>query len=90
MSECMTPPSTKPMQCINCGMRITATMQQAKRHGWQLWVGGSRCKRCVEDQQTPIQECFKCKQVKEIALWPVGYGPACQECCEDAFQKAGM
>lgn len=31
-------------------MRITATMDQARRHGWTLWVGGARCKRCgIED-----------------------------------------
>ena len=38
----------KPMVCFDCGMKIRATLQQAKRHGWTLWVGGSRCKSCSE------------------------------------------
>lgn len=39
---------TKEMVCIDCGMRIAATIVQAKAHGWGLWVGGARCKRCNE------------------------------------------
>lgn len=45
--------STKRMVCIDCGMRIKATMRQAKQHGWKLWVGGASCKRC---QQTGVAE----------------------------------
>lgn len=38
----------KKMVCVGCGMRIDATIPQAKRHGWKLWVGGARCKTCGE------------------------------------------
>lgn len=38
----------KEMVCVGCGMRIGATIPQAKRHGWRLWVGGARCKTCSE------------------------------------------
>jgi hypothetical protein len=40
------PETTKQMVCYDCGMKITATLAQAKRHGWELWVGGARCKVC--------------------------------------------
>lgn len=40
------------MVCINCGMKIHATLRQAKFHGWALWVGGSRCKACCESRGT--------------------------------------
>lgn len=40
-------PNAKPMVCCDCGARILATLEQAKRHGWALWVGGGRCKGCV-------------------------------------------
>jgi hypothetical protein len=39
----------KPMVCVDCAMRISATLREAKRHGWLLWVGGARCKSCVEN-----------------------------------------
>lgn len=39
--------------CLVCGMRITASLQQAKRHGWALWVGGARCRACcIVDPRT--------------------------------------
>jgi hypothetical protein len=41
-------PVKKPMVCIDCHDRIDATIAQAKAHGWNLWVGGARCKACVE------------------------------------------
>lgn len=31
--------------CHECGQRIVATIQQAKRHEWLLWVGGALCPR---------------------------------------------
>lgn len=46
-----TAPNAKPMVCIDCGLRILATLEQAKRHGWALWVGGGRCKRCGSPSQ---------------------------------------
>lgn len=42
------PGTMKRMRCVECGERITATIEQAKRHGWTLWVGGSLCKGCSE------------------------------------------
>lgn len=36
----------KSMRCYDCGDRIRATIQQAKAHGWILWVGGAFCKGC--------------------------------------------
>jgi hypothetical protein len=38
----------KTMVCVDCGMRLHATIVQAKAHGWALWVGGARCKACGE------------------------------------------
>jgi hypothetical protein len=40
------PVGAKPMVCTTCGMRVVANIAQAKMHGWELWVGGARCKRC--------------------------------------------
>ena len=40
------PVTAKPMLCCDCSHFIVATMDQARRHGWKLWVGGARCKRC--------------------------------------------
>ena len=37
----------REMRCVGCGMLIKATIVQAKTHGWQVWVGGGRCKACV-------------------------------------------
>jgi hypothetical protein len=36
----------KTMSGIDCKMKIRATIVQAKVHGWELWVGGARCKTC--------------------------------------------
>ena len=36
------------MVCVDCFMKIVASIGQAKRHGWVVWVGGARCKGCVE------------------------------------------
>lgn len=36
------------MVYFDCGMKIFATIVQAKAHGWEVWVGGARCKRCIE------------------------------------------
>ncbi len=36
----------KYMRCYSCDERIRATIQQAKAHGWILWVGGAYCKSC--------------------------------------------
>lgn len=36
----------KKMICYDCAIRIEATLTQAKVHGWELWVGGARCKAC--------------------------------------------
>jgi dissimilatory sulfite reductase (desulfoviridin) alpha/beta subunit len=38
----------KQMICIECLVRIHATIPQAKKHGWTVWVGGARCKSCTE------------------------------------------
>lgn len=57
--------------CWDCGMRIAATIEQAKRHGWQVWVGGARCKSCadkgtvavVDDPKEDVRihlRCVKC------------------------------
>jgi hypothetical protein len=37
----------KNMICIDCAIRIRATIEQAKAHGWDVWVGGARCKGCT-------------------------------------------
>jgi hypothetical protein len=42
-------PNAKPMICCTCGARIVATLDQAQRHGWKLWVGGGQCRRCKDD-----------------------------------------
>lgn len=42
--------SKKIMMCITCLEKIVATIAQAKAHGWQVWVGGARCKRCAEEE----------------------------------------
>jgi dissimilatory sulfite reductase (desulfoviridin) alpha/beta subunit len=36
------------MVCVDCLDKITATIEQSKRHGWVVWVGGARCKSCNE------------------------------------------
>jgi len=36
----------KQMVCFDCGMKIEASIVQAKAHGWTVWVGGARCKAC--------------------------------------------
>jgi dissimilatory sulfite reductase (desulfoviridin) alpha/beta subunit len=38
----------KRMVCVDCWELIIATIVQAQKHGWTVWVGGSRCKRCSE------------------------------------------
>lgn len=38
----------RPMVCCDCGMRVQGTIAMARRHGWEVWVGGGRCKRCCE------------------------------------------
>jgi hypothetical protein len=38
----------RPMVCCDCGMRVQGTIAMARRHGWEVWVGGGRCKRCAE------------------------------------------
>lgn len=39
----------RPRVCVDCHMTIMAnTVAQAKRAGWDLWVGGARCKSCVD------------------------------------------
>lgn len=43
----------KRMICCECGLKILATMDQAKRHGWTLWVGGAVCGACVSKEPTP-------------------------------------
>lgn len=48
--------ATKIMRCVGCGATIRATMAQAKRHGWAYWVGGARCKACVEKVTEPAPE----------------------------------
>jgi hypothetical protein len=44
---------SKRMRCYVCAMRIVATIEKAKAHGWTLWVGGATCKTCSEKEQTP-------------------------------------
>lgn len=46
-------PNAKRMVCVECGMKLIATMEQAKRHGWALWVGCALCKACVEAGVNP-------------------------------------
>lgn len=41
----------KRMVCFECGMKIRATIRQAKAHGWALWVGGALCKACSEKER---------------------------------------
>lgn len=48
----------KVMVCVECLMMITATIVQAKAHGWHVWVGGARCKTCVE-RRKPAEELKK-------------------------------
>lgn len=48
----MTAETIKPMVCYDCGHKIRATIRQAKRHGWALWVGGARCKRCEDKRRS--------------------------------------
>jgi hypothetical protein len=38
----------KHMICVECLTHIHATIAQAKRHGWSVWVGGASCKACCE------------------------------------------
>ena len=38
----------KQMVCVQCTLKIVATIVQAKTHGWDVWVGGARCKSCLE------------------------------------------
>jgi len=41
---------------VNCWIQITTTIQQAKTHGWRLWVGGAFCKRCDELWRPPAAD----------------------------------
>ena len=36
------------MVCVDCYAEISATIVQAKSHGWTVWVGGSRCQSCQQ------------------------------------------
>lgn len=40
--------TSKRMVCVDCLMKLFATIVQAKAHGWAVWVGGARCKGCVD------------------------------------------
>lgn len=40
-------PQKKDMACFDCLLKISATIQQAKANGWDVWVGGARCGRCI-------------------------------------------
>lgn len=42
------------MVCHRCLMFITATIAQAKRHGWTVWVGGALCKQCNENDAKDV------------------------------------
>lgn len=46
--------SAKRMTCCECGLKILATMDQAKRHGWTLWVGGGVCEECAGKEPAPV------------------------------------
>lgn len=61
----------KTMVCCSCAMRIDATIRQAKRHGWELWVGGARCKACVHAQSCTVEE------------WIHGVAPEPETDCDD-------
>jgi len=56
----------KPMVCVDCMMRLNApTVGHAKKHGWEFWVGGGRCRLCVEDAKRRAEfkargACSKC------------------------------
>lgn len=39
----------RPMMCSTCWWRISASCAQAKRLGWELWVGGAKCPPCQGD-----------------------------------------
>lgn len=39
--------TARNMVCFACLQKITATITQAQKHGWTLWVGGALCKRCA-------------------------------------------
>lgn len=47
--------SAKRMTCCECGLKILATMDQAKRHGWTLWVGGGVCKDCTSKDPSHVE-----------------------------------
>ena len=40
--------ANKDMVCFDCLSKISATIAQAKRHGWEVWVGGARCASCLD------------------------------------------
>jgi hypothetical protein len=41
----------KKMICYDCAIRIEATISQARVQGWDVWVGGARCKACLALQK---------------------------------------
>lgn len=55
----------KRMVCYDCGERIVATIEQAKRHGWTVWVGGALCKGCGEREAA--------KREKQTMGWASDY-----------------
>ena len=36
----------KRMVCVDCLEKLSAIIEQAKCHGWKVWVGGALCKDC--------------------------------------------
>ncbi len=43
----------KRMTCWVCKDGIISTIDQAKRHGWSVWVGGAICRVCLSLQSLP-------------------------------------
>lgn len=41
----------KDMACVDCPARTLATIAMAKANGWEVWVGGARCRACVTGQR---------------------------------------
>lgn len=64
----------RKMVCCDCGGKMDATVPKAKRAGWELWLGGARCKACREKSGVHVDpplrrreeiviECSECSRV---------------------------
>ena len=44
-----------PMVCVDCDDRLFATIRQAARSGWKVWLGGARCNDCEESAEVAYE-----------------------------------